>query len=49
LHDSGLREHNNIEETTAQQTKDGGMDDFRNTLKRSMGGVLFIDEVRLCS
>ena len=31
-------------ETTAQECKDGGMDDCKEKVKSAMGGVLFIDE-----
>eukprot|EP00978_Attheya_sp_CCMP212_P007254 scaffold16880_cov36-Attheya_sp.AAC.1 len=44
LCDSGLRERNTFIETTAQQLKDGGTDEFHKLAKSAMDGVLFIDE-----
>lgn len=44
LCDSGVREKNVFVETTAQAAKDGGTDEFRKLVTKSIGGVLFIDE-----
>jgi hypothetical protein len=44
LQDAGVRTESSFIETTAQQCKDGGMDDFRKNINSAMGGVLFIDE-----
>lgn len=44
LCDSGVRESEECEETTAQEAKDGGTDEFRKKVAAAMGGVLFIDE-----
>jgi len=44
LCDAGTRERNTIVETTAQESKDGGSDDFKKLVNKAMGGVLFIDE-----
>jgi replication-associated recombination protein RarA len=44
LCDSGIRKQNVIVETTAQQTKDGGTEEFRASVNKAMDGVLFIDE-----
>jgi replication-associated recombination protein RarA len=38
------REKNNIVETTAQEVKDAGTDEFRKSVAEAMDGVLFIDE-----
>lgn len=44
LYDAGLRKKRKIVETTAQQAKDGGMDEFRKLVSKAKDGVLFIDE-----
>jgi AAA lid domain len=44
LCESGIREKSVIVETTAQEAKDGGTDEFRKLVAKAMGGVLFIDE-----
>lgn len=44
LCDSGVREKNDIIELTAQQAKDGGIDEFRKAIAKAKNGVLFIDE-----
>uniref|UniRef100_A0A7S2JRL8 AAA+ ATPase domain-containing protein n=2 Tax=Leptocylindrus danicus TaxID=163516 RepID=A0A7S2JRL8_9STRA len=44
LHDASLRKKKTIVETTAQQVKDDGMDEFRKLISQAKDGVLFIDE-----
>jgi len=44
LCDSGVRVQDVIVELTAQSAKDGGADEFRKSVAKAMGGVLFIDE-----
>jgi SpoVK/Ycf46/Vps4 family AAA+-type ATPase len=44
LHDSGLRQNDNFEETSGQELKDAGIDEFKKKAKAAMDGVLFMDE-----
>jgi replication-associated recombination protein RarA len=44
LHDCNLRPKDTIVETTAQQVKDKGADEFRKSVASAIGGCLFIDE-----
>ena len=44
LHDSGLRKGSNFVESTAQELKEKGPDEFRARAKKAEDGVLFIDE-----
>lgn len=44
LEDAGLRQNSTFVETTAQNCKDGGTDEFKQQVNSAMGGVLFIDE-----
>jgi len=44
LVDAGMRKKSEIVECTAQELKDGGIDEFRKKIKEAMNGVLFIDE-----
>ena len=44
LFDAGIRQNKNFKETTAQELKDGGADEFRKLISSAKGGVLFIDE-----
>lgn len=44
MYDSGIRKKNTFIETSAQELKDGGVDEFRKLIKKAMDGVLFIDE-----
>jgi hypothetical protein len=39
-----VRNKNLIIEKTAQESKDGGTDEFKKSVASAMGGVLFIDE-----
>ena len=44
LQDAGLRPNHNVVETTAQELKDKGADEFRQLITKATGGVLVIDE-----